>query len=46
MSIFVAGFLVFLGLLIVSMSLDKIANQMSEANYLKRAEIKASGVPL
>ncbi len=37
---------VFLGLLIVSMSLDKIANHMREANHLKRAELLAAGVKL
>jgi hypothetical protein len=37
---------VFLGLVFVSMSLDKIANHMREANNLKRAELLAAGVKL
>lgn len=37
---------VFLGLTFVSMSLDKIANQMREANHLKRAELIAIGAKL
>lgn len=34
----------FLGLKFVSMSLDKIANHMREANELKPAELAAKGV--
>ena len=41
-----AGMACFLGLVFVSMSLDKIARAMSDANYLKRKELESSGVKL
>lgn len=43
MAIFLAGMFIFGGLMVVTMSLDKIAREISRSNDLKEAALRNAG---